>query len=509
VNARDMWGRDLVGGSVLSRPPSGASNNDENDSVPKMEVSSNEEDQAKMDEIWEGLNCAFGKSLRNKKFRKFCRHEWFTSALDRLYFSQNEFMECLYESGFGQITKLTRQEWSHIRSVMGRPRRLSRAFLKEEREKLNRYRTVMRKVQNGVSMDSPLATDIDEFPFQDEVPAKLKEGQTVTAVHPDTKEMHTGVITKSHSKGIGATDKASGDYHYFVKFDQKQLGTVLVSDAAIMPCGNVHSSHSSIHHKVGPPFPHGDGDIHMLSNLLRLLDRKEALVTHLRTMNDQSDLFKEMEAKKEPSNAASEGAPKQENSGDSTKVKQENTTSPATKMDTDAKKDTTSGTDKKSPPKKKDSEFGISSVFKLQYAWVVVQLKNTSTALDNALQALRMRQSGISFGENTSELSYHISTLCYQRARELVSLLCKKMVKRGEISAKMSTISMPGSKINNLIVCCMSLILLIQFCADRGLQPMGLESVLESVRNTSPENKKHFQTIQDCVVYMRSILSSV
>ncbi len=37
-------------------------------------------------------------------------------------------------------TKLTRLEWSVLRSALGRPRRLSLAFLREERMRLEGYR---------------------------------------------------------------------------------------------------------------------------------------------------------------------------------------------------------------------------------------------------------------------------------------------------------------------------------------------------------------------------------
>lgn len=44
--------------------------------------------------------------------------------------------------GLGHVTHLTRPEWGLVRSVFGAPRRLSLAFLKEERSKLEVYRWV-------------------------------------------------------------------------------------------------------------------------------------------------------------------------------------------------------------------------------------------------------------------------------------------------------------------------------------------------------------------------------
>lgn len=44
--------------------------------------------------------------------------------------------------GLGHVTHLTRPEWGLVRGVFGPPRRLSLAFLKEERVKLEAYRCV-------------------------------------------------------------------------------------------------------------------------------------------------------------------------------------------------------------------------------------------------------------------------------------------------------------------------------------------------------------------------------
>ena len=54
-------------------------------------------------------------SLRNcagsAKFRRWCYYEWFYSAVDRLYYAQNEFMECLSKLNLSHITSLKRKQW--------------------------------------------------------------------------------------------------------------------------------------------------------------------------------------------------------------------------------------------------------------------------------------------------------------------------------------------------------------------------------------------------------------
>lgn len=45
------------------------------------------------------------------------------------------------------VFRVLRTEWSAFRSALGRPRRLSSEFLREERHKLESYRRIIRDVQ--------------------------------------------------------------------------------------------------------------------------------------------------------------------------------------------------------------------------------------------------------------------------------------------------------------------------------------------------------------------------
>jgi DIRP len=46
--------------------------------------------------------------------------------------------------GLGPGVRLTRREWGAVRRALGRPRRLSLAFLRQERAKLETYRNIVR-----------------------------------------------------------------------------------------------------------------------------------------------------------------------------------------------------------------------------------------------------------------------------------------------------------------------------------------------------------------------------
>lgn len=90
-------------------------------------------------------------------------------------------------------------------SSLGKPRRFSQQFLKEEREKLNQYRESVRahyaELRAGIGEGLP--TDLAR---------PLSVGQRVVAVHPKTREIHDGsVLIVDHSR-------------YRIQFDSPELG---------------------------------------------------------------------------------------------------------------------------------------------------------------------------------------------------------------------------------------------------------------------------------------------
>ncbi|KAI3459287.1 hypothetical protein Pfo_015950 [Paulownia fortunei] len=154
--------------------------------------------------------------LTNPRLRRWCTYEWFYSAIDYPWFAKREFVEYLYHVGLGHVPRLTRVEWGVIRSSLGKPRRFSEQFLKEEKEKLNQYRDSVRKhyteLREGVREGLP--TDLAR---------PLSVGQHVIAIHPKTREIHDGsVLTVDHSRCR-------------VQFDRHELGVEFVMDIDCMP----------------------------------------------------------------------------------------------------------------------------------------------------------------------------------------------------------------------------------------------------------------------------------
>jgi hypothetical protein len=67
------------------------------------------------------------------------------------------------DAGLGHVTHLTRIEWSFVRTLIGRPRRLSAAFLAAERAKLAAYRhevRTLRQLQLTGAATSGLELDV-------------------------------------------------------------------------------------------------------------------------------------------------------------------------------------------------------------------------------------------------------------------------------------------------------------------------------------------------------------
>ena len=79
---------------------------------------------------------------------KWVENEYFYSFIDSVYFSHNDFQEMLDYTNISKLGKMTRHEWNFIRLAMGKPRRFSKNFIREEVEKLNEFRQLIRGFLN-------------------------------------------------------------------------------------------------------------------------------------------------------------------------------------------------------------------------------------------------------------------------------------------------------------------------------------------------------------------------
>ncbi|XP_020596183.1 protein ALWAYS EARLY 2-like isoform X2 [Phalaenopsis equestris] len=160
--------------------------------------------------------------LSSQLLRRWCKFEWFYSAIDYPWFAKSEFVEYLNHVRLGHIPRLTRVEWGVIRSSLGKPRRLSSLFLQQEREKLEEYRESVRfhyaDLRAGVREGLP--TDLAR---------PLSVGQRVIACHPRMREVHDGsVLTVDRNRCR-------------VQFDRPELGVEFVMDVDCMPLNPVEN----------------------------------------------------------------------------------------------------------------------------------------------------------------------------------------------------------------------------------------------------------------------------
>ncbi|CAL4952123.1 unnamed protein product [Urochloa decumbens] len=157
------------------------------------------------------LHCLSSESLR-----RWCTYEWFYSAVDYPWFSNNEFVHYLDHAKLSHLSRLTRSEWSAIRSSLGKPRRFSDNFLAVEKEKLEDYREKVRKIYAQLRDGS-----------RDSLPADLARpfsiGQEVIVRHPSSRELCDGKVVMM------------GPDCYKVHFVNPDLGVDIVKDTDCMP----------------------------------------------------------------------------------------------------------------------------------------------------------------------------------------------------------------------------------------------------------------------------------
>jgi hypothetical protein len=204
-----------------------------------------------------------------------------------------------------------RTNWSQPPGVLTY-RRLSNTFFGEEREKLQRYRRDVRRVQGG----QPIRSDL--VPNPDAVPSRLYDGQRVMAIHPMTREIQPGIIigatviqqpsngtnnittsstttsgSNSHSHSHSHIHSHGGMvgvphnpmYMYRVNFgDQYGIKLVMDTDCTLDITHRTPSLFGGvIDHHGQVPFPHASDDYPLVVTLLKLLDKK--VIHYIRITN--------------------------------------------------------------------------------------------------------------------------------------------------------------------------------------------------------------------------------
>jgi len=240
-------------------------------------------------------------TLNNKEFStqflKYLDCEMIYSSIDQPFFQLNDFSELLKD--VNENEELTKNEWSMLRSCMGKPRRFSNKFINEEREKLNRYRNLVRSyLYDKIHLpESRLHPDLVQ---KIKRLTPLQVSQVVLAVHPVCHHIHPGSIMTITGS------------HVIIKFYPMDLGAMSVSDAKIITIpqdeglqiikqyDRTASSLTTIPMNRSISAPDGDSaplekkviedlDYSAFSLIIKMLERKTALVNELRALNNLAE----------------------------------------------------------------------------------------------------------------------------------------------------------------------------------------------------------------------------
>ncbi|KAJ6771086.1 PROTEIN ALWAYS EARLY 1-RELATED [Salix koriyanagi] len=243
--------------------------------------------------------------------RRWCLFEWFASAIDYPWFVKREFVEYLEHVGLGHIPRLTRVEWGVIRSSLGKPRRFSEQFLKEEKKKLNQYRESVREHyaelhagQVRFMMEVYLTVDHSRYCVQFDqpelgvefvmdvhcMPLNLLENMPASMIGHNIA-LNRYIKNLNELKiNVQPAEKKMEEFNFFtIDLLQHPKGGLLGSNTQFNIGGETVNTQQATN--AQPSFcaqiQAKEGDIHALSELSRALDKKEAVVSELKHMNDE------------------------------------------------------------------------------------------------------------------------------------------------------------------------------------------------------------------------------
>jgi hypothetical protein len=457
-------------------------------------------------------------TLRSPLVRRWCVAEWFYSTVDLPFFANNEFAAHVDALGppYADATMLTRAEWTAVRRRVGRPRRLSPAFLRQERERLAAHRRAIATMRQTGSLDDAALAVLRHV----RLPPPLAARQRVVVADFAHARLSTGSI-------LARTVDCSG---YMVRFDDKAAEDQLVPAHAVMAYGDrapltgqqqrfayapIQSSLTKSLGKVTLPTSapevaasgggagnggaamtastatggnggggssgvgadssaadagrrkHNVDKVRPLADLLYLLRRKELLLHELRHMNDLAEI------------AVSEQAA----------------------IDADSNEDNDNDTETPDAAERASSvEYDVR--FRHEYAWLLAQLNQTDALLTPALSALEshpMRQrvgSGKTRAANQSSWYAPLGAACSARANDVVQQALTAIAAAGEDEG-----FEPETPVVELVAAAISLLLHVVYCCESTMPQnettLALFAASTGLRPHVPANQATFARIEE------------
>lgn len=136
--------------------------------------------------------CTLARAVQSS-MRRYCRAEMLDSSTDRSLFAELPMRSALRELRLPHARRLAGLEWAAVRGAIGRPRRFSAAFVREERARLRDARTNIALAQRACPPTQTLSG-----PLLAAVPVTALPGDVVSAVHPRTGLPELAVVLAAH-----------------------------------------------------------------------------------------------------------------------------------------------------------------------------------------------------------------------------------------------------------------------------------------------------------------------
>lgn len=170
----------------------------------------------------------------NERTRKWALAEWFMPCTDEDWFARNDFKRFAKhcEIDENSWSKQSRKKWEETRKALGKVRRLSIPFLRDERIRLEYHRNAVRaKVEANLNGKKLSKEEIDKLAAPNDnaelipIPEPLIVGQRVLAKHPSSRRAYVGSVLTVSKLNVR------------VQFDDPQLGSEQIKDIDVMRLG--------------------------------------------------------------------------------------------------------------------------------------------------------------------------------------------------------------------------------------------------------------------------------
>ena len=170
----------------------------------------------------------------NERTRKWALAEWFMPGMDKDWFARNDFKRFVKHCNVDENSwsKQPRKKWRDVRKALGKVRRLSIPFLRDERIRLEYHRNAARaKVEANLKGQTLNKEEIEKLAAPNDtaelipIPEPFIVGQRVLAKHPSAKRAYVGSVLTVSKLNVR------------VQFDDPQLGSEQIKDIDVMGLG--------------------------------------------------------------------------------------------------------------------------------------------------------------------------------------------------------------------------------------------------------------------------------